>query len=354
MLVHGAWADSSSWNAVVEQLQALGYTVDAPPNPLRGVSTDSAYLSDFLSTISGPIVLVGHSYGGFVITNAATGNPQVKALVYDDAFIPAAGDTRQSLSAAKPGSCLAVTDPSTVLNFAPYPAAPASPPGDADAYVKQSVFPGCFANGLPASEGAALAAEQQPLAASALSETLTAAPAWQTIPSWAVIGTADHVIPPAEQLAMAQRAGAHITQIRRPAPVHDQRPGRGDPGHPRRRPCGQLTTPAQRGAMRRHAAASHRSDHERDDDMTAATSLIDAGLLYAEAPNGISYAYRRFGNAAAGVPVVFLQHFRGNIDNWDPALINAVAARPRGDPVQQRRRGGDQRNHSRHRRGDGP
>ena len=104
--MHGAWADNSSWNAVVEQLQALGYTVDVPPNPLRGVSFDSAYLSDFLSTISGPIVLVGHSYGGFVITDAATGNTQVKALVYDDAFIPASGDTPVSLSSAKPGSCL--------------------------------------------------------------------------------------------------------------------------------------------------------------------------------------------------------------------------------------------------------
>jgi pimeloyl-ACP methyl ester carboxylesterase len=218
VLVHGAWANSSSWNAVVGQLQALGYTVDAPPNPLRGISpgsaysSDSAYLADFLSTISGPVVLVGHSYGGFVITNAATGNTQVKALVYDDAFIPAAGDTPESLSGAKPGSCLAV-DPSTVLNFVPFPGAS---PGDADVYVKQSVFPGCFANGLPSSEGAALAAEQQPLAASSLTEPLTAAPAWQTIPSWAVIGTDDRVIPPAEQLAMAQRAGAHITEIAAP------------------------------------------------------------------------------------------------------------------------------------------
>jgi pimeloyl-ACP methyl ester carboxylesterase len=212
VLVHGAWADNSSWNAVAEELQSLGYTVVTAPNPLRGVPSDSAYLSDFLSTISGPIVLVGHSYGGFVITNAATGNTQVKALVYDDAFIPAPGDTAQSLTAAKPGSCLAV-DPATVLNFVPYPG---SPSGDVDLYVKQSVFPGCFANSLPASEGAALAAEQQPLAASALSESLTTAPAWQTIPSWAVIGTEDHVIPPAEQLAMAQRAGAHITEIDAP------------------------------------------------------------------------------------------------------------------------------------------
>jgi pimeloyl-ACP methyl ester carboxylesterase len=213
VLVHGAWADNSSWNAVVEELQARGYTVEVPPNPLRGVTEDSNYLSDFLSTISGPIILVGHSYGGFVITNAATGNHQVKALVYDDAFIPAAGDTPKTLSGAKPGSCLAVSDPSTVLNFVPFPMAAQ---GDADAYVKQSVFPGCFANGLPAREGEALAAEQQPLAASTLTDTLTNAPAWQTIPSWDIIGTQDHVIPPAEQLVMAHRAGAHITEIKAP------------------------------------------------------------------------------------------------------------------------------------------
>jgi pimeloyl-ACP methyl ester carboxylesterase len=209
VLVHGAWADSSSWNGVIERLQALGYAVDAPPNPLLGVSEDSAYLSDFLSTISGPIVLVGHSYGGFVITNAATGNPQVKALVYDDAFIPAAGDTPESLSTAIPGTCLTPS----ALNFVPYPGAPS---GDADVYVKQSVFPGCFANGLPAREGAALAAEQRPPVASILSDTLTTTPAWQTIPSWDVIGTADHVIPPAEQVAMAKRAGSHVTEIKAP------------------------------------------------------------------------------------------------------------------------------------------
>ena len=209
VLVHGAWADSSSWNGVIERLQALGYTVDAPPNPLSGGPSDSAYLSDFLSTISGPIILVGHSYGGFVITNAATGNPQVKALVYDDAFIPAAGDTPESLSTAMPGSCLSPT----ALNFVPYPGAPT---GDAEAYVNQSVFPGCFANGLPARAGAALAAEQQPPVASILSDTLTTTPAWQTIPSWDIIGTADHVIPPAEQVVMAKRAGSHVTEIKAP------------------------------------------------------------------------------------------------------------------------------------------
>ena len=107
VLVHGAWADASSWDGVTPILQREGYTVDAPPNPLRGLTTDAAYLASYLSTISGPIVLVGHSYGGAVITNAATGNPNVKALVYVDAFAPAAGETLEQLTFAQPGSCLA-------------------------------------------------------------------------------------------------------------------------------------------------------------------------------------------------------------------------------------------------------
>jgi pimeloyl-ACP methyl ester carboxylesterase len=212
VLVHGAWADSSSWNSVVEQLQALGFTVDVPPNPLRGVAEDSTYLSDFLSTISGPIVLVGHSYGGFVITNAATGNAQVKALVYDDAYIPGPADTLLSLTKAEPGSCFDAAV-SSVFNVVPYPGGPS---GDADLYVKQSVFPGCFANGLPAQEAAALAAEQRPLAASTLAEKLTKAPAWKTIPSWDIVGTADKIIPAAEQLAMAKNAGSRVTEIDAP------------------------------------------------------------------------------------------------------------------------------------------
>jgi pimeloyl-ACP methyl ester carboxylesterase len=212
VLVHGAWADSGSWNSVVQRLQHDGYTVDAPPNPLQGLPYDTATLADFLSTISGPIVLVGHSYGGMVITNAATGNANVKALVYDDAYIPAQGDTLQSLTGAQPGSCFAVANPATVFNFVPFPGAPA---GVVDAYVKPAVFPGCFANGLPAAEGAMLAATQRPLATSALTDP-SGVPAWKTIPSWDVVGTADHVIPPAEQLIMARRAGAHITEIRAP------------------------------------------------------------------------------------------------------------------------------------------
>ncbi len=214
VLEHGAWADASSWSGVIARLQQDGYTVDAPPDPLRGLAYDSSYLSDFLKTISGPIVLVGHSYGGAVITNAATGNPNVKALVYVDAFIPAQGETLLQLVAAQPGSCLG-GDPANVFNFVPYPGAPA---GDVDLYLKAAAdppYPGfaeCFANGLPARVAAVLAATQRPLAFSAASAP-SGVPAWLTIPSWSVIGTADHVLPAAEQLFMSNRATAHITEI---------------------------------------------------------------------------------------------------------------------------------------------
>ena len=210
VLVHGAWADSGSWDRVIRRLQRDGYTVWAPPNPLMGLATDSATIADFLHTITGPIVLVGHSYGGAVITNAAYGDSQVKALVYVDAYIPAQGDTLVSLTGA--GSCFAVPDLNDVFNFVPFPGAPATV---VDAYVKQSVFPDCFANGLPAREGAELAATQRPLATNALTDP-SGPPAWATIPSWDVVGTADHVIPLADQLAMAHNAGAHITEIDAP------------------------------------------------------------------------------------------------------------------------------------------
>lgn len=216
VIEHGAWADGSSFAGVVRLLQDRGYTVDVPPVPLSGLASDSATLADFLKTVSGPIVLVGHSYGGMVISDAATGNPQVKALVYVDAFIPAQGETAFELASASPGSCLSGGgDPANVFNFVPYPGAPA---GDADLYVKAQAdgpFPGfadCFANDLPASTAAVLAATQLPIAASALSEP-SSAPAWTTIPSWDLIGTADNVIPPAEQLFMAHRANAHIVMV---------------------------------------------------------------------------------------------------------------------------------------------
>lgn len=215
VLEHGAWADGSSWSGVIRRLHADGYTVVAPPNPLRGPASDAATLADFLATIKGPIVLAGHSYGGFVITNAATGNPNVKALVYVDAFIPDQGETVFGLNAAQPGSCIG-GDPAKTFNFVPYPGAPA---GDVDLYLQTAPNPPylgfheCFANDLPASQAAVLAATQRPITFSAGSAQ-SGAPAWKTIPSWALIGTIDRVIVPAELLFMAERANAHITEIR--------------------------------------------------------------------------------------------------------------------------------------------
>src|SRR5436189_2089629 len=211
VLIHGAAAYGSIRSGVIHRLQEQGYTVYAPPNPLRGLTSDSAYIASFLQTISGPIILVGHSYGGAVITNAATGNPNVKALVYIDAFAPDQGESLASLSSVPPPpgqspSCLS-GDPTSVFNFVPLTG------GDVDLYVKPSLFPSCFANDLPPKEGAVLASAQRAFALTALPQP-SGVPAWKTIPSFYLVGTIDNVIPPFAQLFMAQRANATIVQVR--------------------------------------------------------------------------------------------------------------------------------------------
>jgi pimeloyl-ACP methyl ester carboxylesterase len=217
VLVHGAFADGSSWDHVISILQREGYTVEAPPNPLRGLASDSAYLASYLKTISGPIVLVGHSYGGAVITNAVTGNSNVKGLVYVDAFEPAAGETIEQLTFAEPGSCLAGGgNLSNVVNFA---VDPSQPTGDYDLYLKippgidYPGFDACFATDVPTQQAARLAVTQRPLALGAFTDP-SGSPAWMTTPSWAVIGTDDKAIPPAELTFMAQRAHSQVTYVK--------------------------------------------------------------------------------------------------------------------------------------------
>ncbi|MEW1587661.1 alpha/beta hydrolase [Micromonospora vinacea] len=212
VLVHGAWADGASWDKVAAKLQHDGYRVVTPPNQLTGVEKDAASLRAYLDTITGPIVLVGHSYGGMVITNAALGDQQVKALVYVDAYIPDQHDSVYSLTSALPGSVFAA-EASTVFDQV---AIPGGDPQIVNLYVKPSVFGKAFADkSIPAKDVAVLAARQRPLASNALVEE-SGEPAWRTIPSWSVIGKQDAVLPAAEQIVMSKRAKAHTIEINAP------------------------------------------------------------------------------------------------------------------------------------------
>ncbi|MFG1621920.1 alpha/beta fold hydrolase [Kribbella sp. NPDC049227] len=205
VLVHGSWADASSWNRVTQRLQDDGYTVRAIPNNLRSVAGDAASVRAFLQTVTGPVVLVGHSYGGFVITNAATGLPNVKALVYVNAFAPDTGETPFQL--VGPDSALA-SDPATIFDLVP-PTLPPSP--TTDVYLKRSTVFDSFATGLSADDKDLVFATQRPGALGALNEP-SATPAWKTIPSWSAIGTKDQIIPASAQRTMSKRAGATITE----------------------------------------------------------------------------------------------------------------------------------------------
>jgi len=209
VLVHGAWADGSSWNAVSTELQSQGFTVLTPPNLLHGVAGDAGYVASFLAQrTSGPVVLVGHSYGGVVITNAGTGGGDVKALVYIDAFIPDVGENVFQILGGS-GSALDVPDPTTVLDIVGYPGAP---DGDAEAFLKPATVHDAFAPDLSEADRWLIAASQRPISLSAnTSPTETAA--WKTIPSWALVGTDDRVIPAATQRRMAERAGSTITEV---------------------------------------------------------------------------------------------------------------------------------------------
>ena len=209
MLEHGAWAGGSSWDGVALLLRSQGYTVDIAPNGLRGLTEDTAQLRTYLAGVRGPVVLVGHSYGGAVISDAATGNPNVKALVFDDAYIPAEGENVATLSGADSALAPASVDPASVFDLVPYDGAPA---GIYDTYLLPAVVAADFAPDLPPVVQAYLAKTQPPTSLLALGEP-SSAPAWKTVPSWDLVGRQDKIIPVAAQLAMAQRAGSAVTEI---------------------------------------------------------------------------------------------------------------------------------------------
>jgi pimeloyl-ACP methyl ester carboxylesterase len=212
VLVHGAWADATSWNGVVPQLQSAGFRVFAPPNPLRSMVSDAASIAAFVKSIPGPVVLVGHSYGGAVISSASPSTPNVQALVYVDGFALAEGE-----------SCLSVlptSPPPPADLFTPVPL----PSGDADLYFTPKYYGVVFASDVPAPAAALMAVSQRPLTASALNEKAPSSAGWKTIPSWYVVGDADLVIPPPVQMMMAQRAKATISHVNGSHPSMIQHP----------------------------------------------------------------------------------------------------------------------------------
>jgi pimeloyl-ACP methyl ester carboxylesterase len=200
VLVHGAFAESSSWDGVSAKLIADGYKVVGTANPLRSVKGDAAYVSGIVKSISGPVILVGHSYGGSVISTAANGNDNVKGLVFVAAFAPDVGETAIGLSTKFPGSTLgsALAQPVALAD------------GGKDLYIDQAKFREQFAADVPASKTRLMAAAQRPIAEAAIVEA-SGEPAWKNIPSWFVYGKADKNIPEAALDFMAKRANSQKT-----------------------------------------------------------------------------------------------------------------------------------------------
>jgi pimeloyl-ACP methyl ester carboxylesterase len=224
VLVHGAWADASSWSGEVSRLQQAGCQVRAIANPVENLTTDAEYVADFLKSIPGPVVLAGHSYGGSVITNAAAQVGNVKALVYVDAAAPAPGETNGSLSGSD--SILNQLPADQLFDTTSYPGAPA---GQSELYLKEKIFVGNFGNSLPSSQARLLWASQRGASTEAFG-TPSKYAAWKTIPSWYFISTGDQIITPASELAMARRAnsrvvlyrgGSHLTLVSDPHAVTD-------------------------------------------------------------------------------------------------------------------------------------
>ena len=206
VLVHGAFADASSWNGVIERLQAKGVPVVAPANPLRGISTDSAYIAGVFEETPGPILAVGHSYGGATISNAATEAENVVGLVFVAAFAPEEDEALGEAAADSKDSVL-----NSALVPLHYPAANGGTP-EVEFAIDPARFKDAFAADLPAEEAAVMAATQRPVAELAFSER-SGPPAWKSLPSWTVVATGDRAAGADLIRSMAERAGATITEV---------------------------------------------------------------------------------------------------------------------------------------------
>lgn len=208
VLVHGAFAESASWNAVAERLHATGHPVIAAANPLRGVAHDAAWISDLVRTIDGPVVLVGHSYGGSVITNVAADAGDIAALVYVAAFAPEPGESCLELAQRYPGS---------TLGEALQPVARHD--GRVDLLIARDRFREQFCADLPPQTAGLMAATQRPVAQGALEEPGGPDPLWKRLPSSFVIPAEDRNIPAQLQCSLADRAGA-VESVEVPGASH--------------------------------------------------------------------------------------------------------------------------------------
>ena len=206
VLVHGAFADASGWNDVIERLRAEGVQVMAPANPLRGISIDAAYIASYLDQVPGPVIAVGHSYGGAVITNAATNADNVVGLVYVAAFAPDEGERLIDIESDSKDSVLS----SALVEFR-YPTGEGAETA-VEFAIDPEKFHDAFAADLPAEQSALMAATQRPVAELAFSEQ-SGEPAWKGLPSWAVVPTGDKAAGSDVVRSMAERAGATITEV---------------------------------------------------------------------------------------------------------------------------------------------
>ncbi|MCU4187199.1 alpha/beta hydrolase [Acidiferrimicrobium sp. IK] len=205
ILVHGAFADASGWRDVADGLRHSGYSVYAPANPLRGLHSDADYIKSFAATIDGPVVLVGHSYGGCVITNASPDLPNAQALVYIAAYAPDEGETLADAGNLGGGT----THLTEHLVARPYPG---SPEGDADGYIDPAYFHELFCADVDPELAAFMAQAQRGVVLSGL-VTPSGVPGWRSVPSWCQVSTNDAAIPPEAERAMGERAGARISEV---------------------------------------------------------------------------------------------------------------------------------------------
>jgi pimeloyl-ACP methyl ester carboxylesterase len=219
VLVHGAFADASSWSGVIAELQAAGVNVTAPPNQLRGIPTDAAYLTSFVNQLGGPTILVGHSYGGALITQSGTDARDVVGLVFVAAFAPQADEKLADINARFPDIPLSAAQ--RTLTY---------PTGDGNSgtevFIDHASFHDAFCADVPVERARVMALTQRPVALDAFTSVVTGTPAWHSLPSWAIVATADHAIHPDAERDMAKRAGAEVVELDASHAVAVSRPER--------------------------------------------------------------------------------------------------------------------------------